>query len=56
MRIIASIVGTVTPMREEDIVNFAADVTRRAPYAFAYFRSLVPDIDQRLGGEAPKRR
>ncbi len=56
MQIIATIVGTATPLREEDIRNLAADMARRAPHAFAYFRSLVPDIDQRLGREAPKRR
>ena len=48
VQVIASIVGTATPLREEDVESFADELARRVPHAFAYFRSLVPDIDKRL--------
>ena len=45
MQVIASIVGTPTPMSDEYATRFGADWAKRASHAYEYFRSLVPSLN-----------
>ena len=47
MQVIASIVGTPTPMSDEYATRFGADWAKRASHAYEYFRSLVPSLNTR---------
>ena len=42
MQVIASIVGTPTPLSEEYVARFGPDWAKRASHAYEFFRSLVP--------------
>ena len=44
IQVIASIVGTPTPVTDEYAARFGADWSRRASHAYEYFRSLVPSL------------
>ena len=44
MQVIASIVGTPTPLTEEYAARFGPDWVKRASHAYEYFRSLVPSL------------
>ena len=44
IQVIASIVGTPTPLTDEYAARFGADWSRRASHAYEYFRSLVPSL------------
>ena len=44
MQVIASIVGTPTPLPEDYVARFGPDWARRASHAYEYFRSLVPSL------------
>ena len=44
MQVIATIVGTPTPLTPEYVAEFGPDWSRRASHAFEYFRSLVPSL------------
>ena len=50
MKVIATIVGTPTPLPEEYIAEFGPDWSRRASHAFEYFKSLVPALGRARGG------
>ncbi len=44
IQVIASIVGTPTPLTEEYAARFGPDWVKRASHAYEYFRSLVPSL------------
>lgn len=44
IQVIASIVGTPTPLTDEYAARFGPDWVRRASHAYEYFRSLVPSL------------
>lgn len=44
MQVIASIVGTPTPLSEEYVARFGPDWAKRASHAYEFFRSLVPTL------------
>ncbi len=44
MQVIASIVGTPTPLTDEYAARFGPDWVKRASHAYEYFRSLVPSL------------
>lgn len=44
IQVIASIVGTPTPLSDEYAARFGADWVKRASHAYEYFRSLVPSL------------
>ena len=44
IQVIASIVGTPTPLPDDYVARFGPDWSRRASHAYEYFRSLVPSL------------
>lgn len=60
MQVIATIVGTPTPLEPDYVAKFGPDWNRRASHAYEYFRSLVPSLTgpqavfQERAGEAMK--
>ena len=44
IQVIASIVGTPTPLPDDYVGRFGPDWSRRASHAYEYFRSLVPSL------------